>query len=82
MVLPGRVPEDEAVEKFRVDEPELGNPELDKPLLDKLEVGLTLIRSLEELVSSLVVPLRMKVSLIPVFGFERSGFDCYSFDFG
>nr|GEW60956.1 hypothetical protein [Tanacetum cinerariifolium] len=67
IVLPGRVPEpeDEAAEESGVNELELGKPEL-----DKLEVCLTLVSSLEELVPSLVVPLRIMVSLIPVLVME------------
>nr|GEZ13288.1 reverse transcriptase domain-containing protein [Tanacetum cinerariifolium] len=48
----------------------LMNQRLDKPMLDKLEEGWTMTSSLEELVSSLVVPLRMIVSLIPVLILE------------
>nr|GEW63701.1 hypothetical protein [Tanacetum cinerariifolium] len=74
MVLLGRVPEPEdeasqlAVEESGLDEPELGNLGLDKPVVDKLEAVLTMTSSLEELVSSLVVPLRNSifVSLIPI----------------
>nr|GEX35016.1 reverse transcriptase domain-containing protein [Tanacetum cinerariifolium] len=71
IVLPGRVPKpkDEAsqleVEGSRVDGPELGKPEL-----DKLEVGFDLVSSLKELGPSLVVPLRIMVSLIPVLVME------------
>nr|GEV21682.1 reverse transcriptase domain-containing protein [Tanacetum cinerariifolium] len=57
-----------AVKESKADEPKLGNPGLGKPVLDKLERVRTMTSSLEELVSSLVVPLRntMIVSLIPI----------------
>nr|GEZ35407.1 hypothetical protein [Tanacetum cinerariifolium] len=51
--------EEEVVGIVGVDELELGNPRL-----DKMEAVLTMTSSLEELVSSLVVPLRMMISLI------------------